>query len=55
MATREIDVTLRVEDEDHGLYGTVHIEHEPAREFSGWLGLFCVLQALVEPTDEERP
>jgi hypothetical protein len=54
MATRDIDVTLRVEDEDGGLHGTVHIEDEPARDFSGWLGLFCVLEALVEQIDGER-
>jgi hypothetical protein len=54
MATRDIDVTLRVERDDGGLHGTVRAEDEPAREFSGWLGLFAVLDVLVEQLDEER-
>jgi hypothetical protein len=54
MAASDIEVTLRVERGDRGLHGTVAVEDEPAREFSGWLGLLAALEALVERSDRER-
>jgi hypothetical protein len=54
MAARGIDVTLLIERSDRGLHGTVGVEGEPAREFSGWLGLLAALEALVEQNRRER-
>jgi hypothetical protein len=54
MAARGIDVTLLIERSAGGLHGTVGVEGEPAREFSGWLGLLAALEALVERKDRER-
>jgi hypothetical protein len=54
MVARAIDVTLHVERSERGVRGTVRVEDEPAREFSGWLGLLAALEALVERSDRER-
>jgi hypothetical protein len=54
MAACGIDVTLVIERSDRGLHGTVGVEGEPAREFSGWLGLLAALEALVEQNRRGR-
>jgi hypothetical protein len=54
VAARDIDIALHVERSDGHLHGTARIQDEPAREFSGWLGLFAALEALLAERDEER-
>jgi hypothetical protein len=50
----DVDIALHLERRDRHLHGTVRVQDEPAREFSGWLGLLAALEALVECSDWER-